>query len=119
MGENLEVAKWSLESALKMLDALPSGGIPLDERRDIRIKIQMGLNALTQNEKAIWLKTKKGKDILTEFHEASAKLKDTVERFDDETSSKFLEGVKAALMDVETGTKKINEETRRRSMVVT
>jgi hypothetical protein len=119
MGESLDATKGSLESALILLDAIPSGGMSSDELRDIRIKIQMGLNALIQNEKAIWLKTKKGRDILGEFQEASAKLMDAVERLKGGTSPAFLDGVKTALVDVEAGAKKLNEETRRRSMVVT
>jgi len=90
-----------------------------DELRDIRVKIQIGLNALIQNEKAIWLRTKKGRDILGEFHEASLKLRDAVEQLEGETSATLLDGVKVALVDVEAVAKKLNDETRRRSMVVT
>ena len=119
MGENLKASKQSLESSLEMLDTVPSGGIPSDELRDIRVKIQIGLNALIQNEKAIWLRTKKGRDILGEFHEASLKLRDAVEQLEGETSATLLDGVKVALVDVEAVAKKLNDETRRRSMVVT
>jgi len=119
MGENLDASERSLESALDMLDAVPSGGMPSDELRDIRIKIQMGLNALIQNEKAIWLRTKKGRDILGDFKEASEKLVEAVEQLKGGTSQTSMDGVKAALADVEASAKKLNDETRRRSMVVT
>lgn len=122
MGEKLDTVKGSLVSALNILDTLPSGVLPSDELRDLRIKIQMGLNALIQNEKAIWLKTKKGRDILDEFQHASVKLIDVVEPLKGgahPTLPTFLEEVKTALVGIEAGAKKLNDETRRRSMVVT
>ncbi len=65
------------------------------------------------NEKKIWLRTKKGRDLLGEYNAASVKLRDAIEVGAD------LNGIMAAIDDVEQQAKSLNEEIRKRSMVVT
>jgi len=76
-------------------------------------RIQFAWDALVQNEKKIWLRTKKGRELLSEYNAASVKLCDLIESGED------LNEMMAAINDVEQQAKDLNEEIRKRSMVVT
>ena len=120
MGERMEVAKGALEKALEILRVTTSGSVLEGEFSDLSTKIQMARNALVQNKKAIWLRTKMGKEMLDEFRVASTKLLDTVERLqEEEADAALLDDLKTTMVEVELHTKRLNEETHRRSMVVT
>ncbi len=113
MGESLNKAKDDLGRALDTLRAMESGSFPEDGLRDLATRIQFARNALVQNEKKIWLRTKMGKEMLSGFGDASSKLLDALD------SGSSLEEIEAALAEVELQAERVNEETRRRSMVVT
>ena len=68
---------------------------------------------LIRNEKKIWLRTKKGRGMLVEVNEAAERLRGAL------ASSGDLDTAEAALSDVEALARAIEEESRKRSMVVT
>lgn len=113
MGENLNKAKEALGKALDALHEEDFKSISEGELKGLAIRIQFARNALVQNERKIWLRTKAGKEMLSGFGEAAERLLDHVE------SDSGLEEIEAALTDVELHAKNIDEETRRRDMVVT
>ena len=70
-------------------------------------------SVLIRNEKKIWLRTKKGRGMIADVGEAAERLIKFL------ASSGELEAVEAALSDVETLARAIEEESRKRNMVVT
>lgn len=110
MGESLNTAREAIGRVMEILRA--ESGIPEDNRRALLTRLQFAQNALIQNERKIWLRTKIGKEMLGDFGEAAKKLLAHVE-------SDSMEDIEAALADVELHAKRIEEETRRRDMVVT
>ena len=70
-------------------------------------------SVLIRNEKKIWLRTKKGRGMLADVSEAAESLKKSL------ASSGELGAVDAALGDVEALARAIEEESRKRNMVVT
>jgi len=70
-------------------------------------------SVLIRNEKKIWLRTKKGRGMLADVSEAAERLRGAL-AFSGERDT-----VDAALGDVETLARAIEEESRKRSMVVT
>ena len=70
-------------------------------------------NALVQNEKKIWLRTKKGREMLSEAGAATGRLRAALD------APVNLGELEAALAEVEAHARAIDEETRKRSMVVT
>lgn len=120
MGENLNIARDALERVQDLLKSAPPGRVPEDELRNVLIRLQFAENALTQNEKKIWLRTKVGKEMLSDFSTASKKLLGAIEGLQkNETGPNFLDDIDAALGDLEHHAKRLNAETSRRSMVVT
>ncbi len=120
MGENLNNAKSVLDEVLNTLKETYAGRIPRDEMRDLMTRVQFARNTLIQNEKKIWLRTKVGREIIGDFGAASGKLLDVLKgsQKSDGIESNIMKA-DAALRDVESQAKRLNEETRRRSMVVT
>lgn len=110
IGESLNNAKQDLNKAIETISTTGQHVIPDSELRDILTRLQLARNALVQNERKIWLRTKIGKEMLVEFSEASARLLGVVE------SGSGFEEIKEALGDLELQAKRLNEETRRRSM---
>ena len=113
MGESLNNAKQALNKTIETIGTTGQHGIPDSELRDLLTRLQLARNALVQNERKIWLRTKIGKEMLVEFSETSARLLGVVE------SGSGLEEIKEVLADVELQAKRLNEESRKRSMVVT
>ncbi len=70
-------------------------------------------SGLIRNEKKIWLRTKKGRGVLADVSEAAERLMKSL------SSSGELGTVDAALSGVETLARAIEEESRKRNMVVT
>ena len=81
--------------------------------RDLVTRIQFSKNILVKNEKKIWLRTKKGMEMLSEFEKASKALLEILK-----TSNDFVE-VEKSVLAIETYGVKLEEEIRRRNMVVT
>jgi len=121
MGENLNNSKSVLDEVLETLKEAYAGQIPKDKMRDLTTRLQSARNTLIQNEKKIWLRTKVGREILGDFSAASGKLLDVLKGSQKSggIGSNFPVEADAALRDVESHAKRLNEETRRRSMVVT
>ena len=76
-------------------------------------KLESVRSVLIRNEKKIWLRTKKGRVMLDDVNEAAERLRGTL------ASSDELDAVEAALNDVETLARAIEDESRKRNMVVT
>jgi Tfp pilus assembly protein PilP len=108
MGEALETAKSTLERAMEKLRG--SSTASESEVRDLLTRLQAARNTLVQNERKIWLRTKAGKETLSEYGEASLRLLGAVESGS---------GIDEALTEVEAQAKRISDEIRKRSMVVT
>ncbi len=70
-------------------------------------------SVLIRNEKKIWLRTKKGRGMLAGVSEAAERLMESL------GSPGDLDAVDAALGDVETLARAIEEESRKRNMVIT
>lgn len=113
MGESLNAAKDALGKVIENLRTGQFGGASKNEVRDFILRLQFSQNALVQNEKKIWLRTETGKEMIGEFSDVSEKLLEVTE------SGSSLEEFEAALEGVEHQAKKLNEESRKRSMVVT
>jgi len=107
----IEGAKKTLESVIEAIKGLK--GITEEKRRSLLARAQSTYNIVIQNEKKIWLKTSVGKAVVSDLNSSSVTLLKVVEQFKDEAE------LEAALANVESQTRKIEEETRRRSMVVT
>lgn len=108
MGESLETAKSTLERVMEALRG--SSKASESELRDLLTRLQAARNTLIQNERKIWLRTKAGKEVLSDYGEASLKLLGAVESGS---------GLEEALTEVEVQAKRISDEIRKRSMVVT
>lgn len=87
--------------------------------RDLIERVQSAHNTLVQNEKKIWLRTKKGREMLSEFGAAFEGLMSAVERLGASVEGILGGEVEAALGEVEAQARTLNEEIRKRSMIVT
>ncbi len=112
MSETINTVKDALS---RVIEALRESAVEeaSEGERELLTRLQSAQNSLVRNERKIWLRTRAGKEMLTEFEAASEKLKLAVE------SGSGLDEVEEALAGVEAQAKRIEEETRRRSMVVT
>lgn len=121
MGEIMSCVKDSLERAIDLLKKSVGHFFIEEEDEDLSSRIHYAMNTLVQNEKKIWLRTKVGREILGDFGASSEKLLDVVNKLQkaDKIGPDFLVEVDVALRKVESHAKRLNEETRRRSMVVT
>ena len=94
------------------LDLLKGQNHGTDSQR-LMSRLESVRSVLIRNEKKIWLRTKKGRGMLAEVNEAAERLKKSL------ASSGELDAVEVALGDVEILARAIEEESRKRSMVVT
>ncbi len=104
----METAKSTLDRVMEALRG--SSNASESELRDLLTRLQAARNTLVQNERKIWLRTKAGKEVLSDYGEASLKLLGAVESD---------AGLEEALTEVEAQAKRISDEIRKRSMVVT
>ena len=99
-----------MESAKEKLNALAAqGGLPEEQRE----RVKWAAKVVGQNLNKIWLRTKVGKPMAESMQETA---EDALRKLEAGVSQ---EEMKAALDAVEAKAKKIDEESRRRSMVVT
>ena len=99
-----------MKSAKKTLDAVTAhGGLPEEQAK----RVKRASKIVGQNLNKIWLRTKVGKPRAESMQEAAI---DALTKLEAGVSQ---EEMKAALDAVEAKAKKIDEESRRRSMVVT
>ncbi len=94
------------------LDLLTEQNYGTDSQRLVS-RLESVRSVLIRNEKKIWLRTKKGRGMIADVSEAAERLMKSL------ASSGELDSVDAALGDVETLARAIEEESRKRSMVVT
>jgi len=94
------------------LDLLKTRGEDADSQGLVS-KLESVRSTLIRNEKKIWLRTKKGLVILAGVSEAAERLRGAL------ASSSERDTVDTALSEVETLARAIEDESRKRSMVVT
>ena len=91
-------------------------GIEGAENSDIKgliARLESVRATIVRNEKKIWLRTKKGRDMLSEANKAAGRMRSALDppfNFED---------LRRTLDKVEAHARAIDEETRKRSMVVT
>lgn len=112
MADDVNSVKGSLERAINLLKASP-GGVSESETKGLAARARSVLGVLVRNERKIWLRTKKGRELLAEFDAASRGLIEALE------SGAGVGDTKVALDEVEQMAKRLEEEIRKRSMVVT
>jgi hypothetical protein len=99
-----------MKSAKETLDAVNAhGGLPEEQAERVR----RASKVVAQNLNKIWLRTKAGKPMAESMQEAAA---DALAKLE---AGSGLEELKAAVDALEAKAKEIDEESRRRSMVVT
>ncbi len=81
---------------------------------DLQIRLDKITNILTENESKIWLRTRVGEPMLKELQDAVDNAFKALEGGDS-----AYESYEVALREIEKKVAKIDEESRRRSMVVT
>lgn len=116
--EEVESAKGRLRSAIEAF-----GRVSTTEKGGLggfQLRLQMAYNSLVQNERRIWLRTRDGREILERFNRAALRLLEAsysiIENLRDESIVREFEN---ALLEVEECARRLDEESRRRSMVVT
>ena len=88
-------------------------GIEESKHQGLVSRVESVRAALIRNEKKIWLRTKKGRQMLTETGAATGRMRAALD-----TPINFGE-LEDSLAEVEAHTRAIDEESRKRSMVVT
>jgi hypothetical protein len=111
MSTRLPIVKEKLSRIKTMLAALKD-----DEGHiaGMQIRLAKVTNVILENESKIWLKTRVGEPMLMELQAAVEEAYKLLEARDPS-----LKGFEAALVEVERKSAKIDEESQRRSMVVT
>jgi hypothetical protein len=99
----------SIDESLEILKNQNTGA----DYQELVSTLESVRNNLIRNEKKIWLRTKKGKDIVSEVFKAATKLRETL------SINVELTSIEVELNKVEALVKAINEESRRKNMVVT
>ena len=113
MKDILEEVKSTFKATLETLKTSQAEGGPSKGREVFMSRIQHAENVLIQNQKKIWLKTKKGRAALTKLDVAAERLREVIE------SAGGVDETEAALKALELQAKNMEDEIRRRSMVVT
>jgi len=113
MKDNMEELKSTFKATLETLKTSQAEGAPSKRLEDFLSRIQRAEKVLIQNQKKIWLKTKKGTEALTKLGVAAERLRESIESAGD------VDETEAALKALELQAKNIEDEIRRRSMVVT
>lgn len=116
--EEAESAKSRLQSAIKALGRVST--IEREGLAELHLRLQMAYNILVQNERRIWLRTRDGREILERFNRAASKLLEASNSLIESPGDKStVEKFENALLEVEECARRLDEESRRRSMVVT
>ena len=104
MSARIPVIKERLSSIRAKLDTYSSAGY--------RLRLDKVSNIIVENESKIWLRTKIGEPLLKE-------LQDSLEKASDNLCEGASTNFEILLKDIEVKASKIDEESRRRDMVVT
>ena len=109
MSTLMKEAKKNLDNALEVIknDTAYSGNVELNK------KLQLANKIITQNQKKIWLRAKTGKPMAEALLSTSKRLIELLQSSAENTD------LIQIIQELEVQTKKLNEESRRRSMVVT
>ena len=113
MGERLNSSKEALRKAISSLEGQSWDDLSNEEVEDIMARILFAREALVKNENKIWLKTKKGREMLGEYDIASKKVLQEIE------SGSDIAELRKLVNEVEEYARRLNKEIRQRSMVVT
>lgn len=113
MGKSLYSAKEALAMVVDVLEKDMGDVFPGTSIRDLVTRLQIVKKILVQNEKKIWLRTKKGREMLLEVEEASKTLLEILK-----TSLDYNE-IQKSVVAIEMYGVKLEEEIRLRSMVIT
>ena len=112
MAESIDGVRGIVEKALELMkDGIE--GIEEFELQGLVSRAESIRATLIRNEKKIWLRTKKGCEMLSEAGVATGRLKAALD------APINLGELEASLAEVEAHARAIDEETRKRSMVVT
>ena len=112
MSGDLNSVKAALETAVEALK-VKEGSLHDAKMRDYSMRLQQGLNTLIQNKRKIWIRTRLGKGMLEGLGGAAEALIGVL------NSDAEVSKIESALVEVEARAKEIEEESRRRDMVVT
>ena len=96
----------------EFLDLLKGQNYGTDSQRLVS-RLESVRSVLIRDEKKLWLRTKKGRGMLADVSEAAERLRGAL------ASSGERDTVDATFIEVEALVKAIEEESRKRSMVVT
>jgi len=110
MSEPLAPAAKTLEGVQKLV---PGIKLSEDDVRDVSARVQKVANTVEENRTKIWLRTRAGKEMVEAIQRASDELLGIL------ASGSEKEVFLAALAALEAEAARIDEESRRRSMVVT
>jgi hypothetical protein len=113
MKDSMEELKSTFKATIEKLKTSQVEEDPSKRVEDLLSRIQLAENVLIQNQKKIWLKTKKGREALNKLGVAVEKLRESID------SARGIDETEAALKALELQAKNIEDEIRRRSMVVT
>ena len=113
MKDSMEELKLTFKATMEMLKTSQAEGSPSKRLESLLSRIQRAENVLIQNQKKLWLKTKKGREALAKFGVAAKRLRENID------SARGIDETEVALKELELQAKNIEDEIRRRSMVVT
>ncbi|MGQ9680561.1 MAG: hypothetical protein ACUVV4_07345 [Candidatus Bathyarchaeia archaeon] len=119
MNESLKGSKEGIQKVLENLRGVSTSMIPRDDIRNVDVRIQMMNNILIQNEKKIWLRSKDGREILTEIKSSVDKLIDDAMVLQKSPERDRWSNFIRTLERLESVLRKLEEESQKRSMVVT
>jgi hypothetical protein len=102
-------AKKNLDTALEII----KNNTAYSRDVEVHKKLQLANKIITQNQKKIWLRAKTGKPMAEALLSTSKRLKELLQNSAEHSD------ILQIIQELEVQTKKLNEESRRRSMVVT
>lgn len=111
MSTRLPAVKEKLTKIKSLLGVMKSNEGYADS---LQIRVAKVTNIVTENESTIWLRTKIGEPMLKDLQEA---LDDAIRSLENEGST--LKNFEEKIKEVERKATRIDEESRRRNMVVT
>ena len=112
MSEGINTIKNMVAEVLEFVNELRDD-IPGNQLNDLRSRLQFVRNTVIENEKKIWLRTKKGKELISDLSGKTERLLESIK--ETQVSANF----ESVLQEMEERAKEIVEEIRKRSMVVT
>ncbi len=112
MSDEINTIKNRVTDVLEFINELRDD-IPGNQLNDLRTRLQFVRNTVIENEKKIWLRTKKGKELISDLSGKTERLLESIK--ETQVSANF----ESVLQEMEEKAKEIVEEIRKRSMVVT